>query len=456
MIDRYRRPKMAQLWLPESRFYFMLQVEKAVAEVQGELGLIPKSSAVKIVKNARFSYKNILKREEISKHDVTAFVDEVSSHLGSAGAWFHYGLTSSDVLDTALSLQIQAAGQRILTEGLKPLTKSLKGLALKHKKTLCAGRTHGRHAEPSTFGFKLLGHLAEFLRAEKSLQQALKENQIGKLSGAVGVYAALPPLLEQRLCQKLSLWPETLATQVVPRDRLARLIFALALVGAAIERLAVELRHLQRTEVAEVLEFFHQGQRGSSAMPHKKNPISAENLTGLARLLRSYVAPALENISLWHERDISHSSVERVILPDAFILLDYALDRLHSLLKSLLVRREKMRENMALSKGLLYSSRLLNALVKKGLSRQKAYPLVQAVSQRLGGANNSSRDQTKDHTGHQAKNQAGLQLMTLLEKEDWIKKHLSPKELKAIFLDEEKTLSNLLEHFEKTLKSIKL
>ena len=430
MIDRYALKEMSQIWSPESRFEFMLQVEQAVAKAQGDLKIIPKASAKAIVSKARFSYKNILKREQISRHDVTAFVDETAIHLGVHGAYFHYGLTSSDVLDTALSLQIKTA-QKILDKSFKSLKKTLKQLVEKHKNTLCAGRTHGIQAEPSSFGFKLLGHLAELSRAEKSFNEAVSICSIAKISGAVGTYSSLPPEVEKKVCQQLSLKPETVATQVIPRDRLARLVFSLSLTGSFIERLCIELRHLQRTEVAEITESFYKGQTGSSAMPHKKNPISAENLTGLSRLLRSYVSPALENTNLWHERDISHSSVERVILPDAFILTHYALTRLEKLLKTLEINKNKMKQNLDSSKGLVFSSQVLNALVHKSLPRQKAYPLVQKLSQNL---------KTNEN------------LKSALLKNQEIKKYLTTKEIENIFSG--KQLKYLLKHLEKTLKNL--
>ena len=431
MIERYSLKEMSQIWSPESRFQFMLKVEQAVAEAQGELGMISKNSAQAISKKAQFSYKNILKRELSSRHDVTAFIDEVASHLGKHGAYFHYGLTSSDVLDTALSLQIKSA-KTLLDKSFKSLKITLKQLVLKHKKTLCAGRTHGIQAEPTSFGFKMLGHLAELSRAEQSFNQALSFCSIGKISGAVGTYSSMSPQVEQKVCRKLGLHPETVATQVVPRDRIARLIFSLSLIGSFIERLALELRHLQRTEVSEVTEAFYKKQTGSSAMPHKKNPISAENLTGIARLLRSYVSPALENISLWHERDISHSSVERVILPDSFILSHYALTRLEKLLKNLKVNEKKMEQNLADSKGLVFSSQVLNALVQKSLPRQKAYPLVQKISQNL--------KEKED-------------LKSALQKNKEIKKYLSLKEIEDIFSGQSQ---RLLRHLEQTLKKLSL
>ena len=431
MIARYSRMEMSNLWKPESRFHFLLQVEKAVAETQGQMGFIPKASAQAISQKAKFSYKNILKREETTRHDVTAFVDEVAHHLGTHGTYFHYGLTSSDVLDTALSLQIKESA-KILNPGFKQLKQTLKKLVTQYKKALCVGRTHGIHAEPTTFGFKMLGHLAELSRLESHFQKAVSNCAVGKLSGAVGVYSSFPPELENRVCKKLGLKPEPVSTQVVPRDRLAYMIFSLSLAGAFLERLSVELRHLQRTEVGEVTEAFTKGQTGSSAMPHKKNPVSAENLTGVSRLLRSYVSPALENISLWHERDISHSSVERVILPDAFILLDYALHRMNSLLKSLQVNTERMKANMESSQGRLYSSQALKVLVKKGLPRSKAYPLVQKISQGM---------KEKEH------------LKSLLQKNKELAKYLTPKDLEEIFSGKA-VLSGLVKHLDKSLKDL--
>ena len=382
MIERYRLKEMSQIWTLENRFSKMLEVEKAVAQIQGEMGLIPKKSAKTIVQKSRFTLKGVQKEELKTKHDVTAFVNEVARHLGSDGGYVHYGLTSSDVLDTAFSLQLKDS-HKALQNSFKEVTKQFRKLITVHKGTLCSGRTHGMHAEPTTFGFKLLNHLMMLKRAEDTFNQFLKEALVGKLSGAVGVYSALPPELENKVCKKLGLKPEKAATQVIPRDRHARILFSLSLMGAFIERFALEIRHLQRTEVGEVSEGFAPGQTGSSAMPHKKNPISSENLTGLARLLRSYIAPAMENISLWHERDISHSSVERVIFPDAFILTHFALNRLAEVLKNLKVNKEQMNRNLKLSQDQVFSSKVLNALVSKGVPRKEAYKKVQNLSLNL-------------------------------------------------------------------------
>ncbi|MBY0383545.1 adenylosuccinate lyase [bacterium] len=382
MVERYTRKQMGELWTPQSRFENMMQVEVAVALVQGEMGLIPKNAATVIEQKASFQYERILEIEKETRHDVIAFVSNMAENIGPEGRYVHYGLTSSDVLDTALSVQIQKAGH-VLLASLDKLLSSLKKIVLTHENTLCAGRTHGMHAEPTTFGYKMAGFYFEALRSKERIAKSLKEAAIGKLSGAVGTYSFLTPEFEKKVCAKLQLTPESVATQVIPRDRHAELMTSLALLGAGIERLATEIRHLQRTEVNEAQEGFSSGQKGSSAMPHKKNPIGAENLTGCARLLRGYALTAIENVALWHERDISHSSVERVIFPDAFILADYACDRLASLLDQLQINKEQMLANMNLSQGQLFSSHLLLHLVDQGLSREEGYKIVQAASHQL-------------------------------------------------------------------------
>lgn len=382
MIKRYTRPEMGEVWTPHSRFQALLDVEIAVASAQGEIGLIPKKAAAEIEKKGSFTVERIDEIEKTTKHDIIAFVSTVAESVGSNGRFVHFGMTSSDVLDTALSLQIKRAWP-ILSSSFQSLTNALAEKIEKHRYTICAGRTHGMHAEATTFGLKLAGHLAEFNRCFDRTKRAVEGCLIAKLSGAVGTYSTQPVEVEKRVANKLGLTPETVATQVVPRDRHAELIWSLAITGAAIERLSVELRHLQRTEVGEVIENFTPGQKGSSAMPHKKNPISAENLTGVARLLRSYASAALENVALWHERDISHSSVERVVFPDAFIACDYALDRLSFVMETLYVDSERMARNMNLSKGALFSSQVLLALITKGLSREEAYQLVQKISHGL-------------------------------------------------------------------------
>lgn len=382
MIDRYTRKDMGKIWTSRQRFAFLLEVERTVAQVQGELRIIPPSAAKAIQEKSSFSLEHILKEEQITKHEITAFVNVLAKSIGEHGKYLHYGLTSSDVLDTALSLQVAKAYQ-ILQEDMTRLQDVLKRQAQKYAQTICAGRTHGMHAQPTTFGFKLAGHLCEFQRHGKRLERAIMQCRICKLSGAVGTYATLHPKVEEKVAELLNLQVESVATQVIPRDRHAEVILALAQCATGIQRLAVELRHLQRTEVGEVFEGFSKGQQGSSLMPHKKNPIAGENLTGVARLLRGYATSALENIALWHERDISHSCVERVIFPDSFILVDYSLARLTDLLENLVVDEKRMKENMDLSQGQMFSPHLLLALVKKGLSRQQAYTLVQKISHNL-------------------------------------------------------------------------
>ncbi|MCB0343145.1 MAG: adenylosuccinate lyase [Pseudobdellovibrionaceae bacterium] len=382
MIDRYTRKEMGDIWDLEHKFQTMMQVEIAVAEVEAELGMIPKAAAQAIKKKAQFSVERIAEIEKTTKHDVIAFVSNLAENVGPHGRYIHYGLTSSDVIDTALSLQIRDA-YSVLKKSMQRYEKALNRQSKKYADTLCSGRTHGMHAEPTTFGLKLAGFLAEFQRNKARLDRAVEGILIGKLSGAVGTYSALGMNVEKKVCKKLKLKPETIATQVIPRDRHAELMNAIALMGAGLERVSVELRHLQRTEVYEVTEGFSRGQKGSSAMPHKKNPISSENLTGAARLLRSYAQAAMENVALWHERDISHSSVERVVFPDAFILCDYALDRMAGVIENIVVDKDRMLKNMDLSQGQLFSSHVLLLLVKKGLSREEAYKMVQRLSHAL-------------------------------------------------------------------------
>lgn len=411
MIERYTRPEMGLLWHADQRFGKMMEVEIAVAQVQAQLGLIPKGAARVIAQKARFSVKRISEIEKETKHDVIAFVSNLAENVGPQGRFIHYGLTSSDVLDTAFSLQVRDAGL-VLMSSITALEKSLKSLTKKHAETLCAGRTHGMFAEPTTFGFKMAGFLAETQRNKKRVKAALDNMMICKLSGAVGTYSSQPVKVEAMVAKKLGLKPETIATQVIPRDRHAEMLNALALLGTGLERLAVELRHLQRSDVAEVTEGFTKGQKGSSAMPHKKNPISAENITGLSRLLRGYALAALEDVALWHERDISHSSVERVIFPDAFIVADYALNRMTILLDGLDVDKKRMLENIDSSQGQIFSSHVLLSLVQKGMRREEAYALVQRLCHSLG---------------------YGEHLKDKLMAEDQVRQLLKPKEIEEIF-----------------------
>lgn len=417
---------MGRVWTEQHKFQKMLEVEKTVARVQGELNIIPKRAGLMIDRKARFYLKNIHQREKTTRHDVVAFIEEVASHVGSPyDRYVHYGLTSSDVLDTALSLQVRDA-DKVLKKAFKKLESAFLFQIRRHRETICAGRTHGMHAEPLSFGLKLSGFLAEFYRGLKRYHFSLKDMLIGKLSGPVGTYSLLSEKVEKRCCVSLKLKPEILATQVIPRDRHAALMVSLSFFGNFLERLSIELRHLQRTEVGEVAESFSKNQKGSSAMPHKKNPISAENITGVARLLRSYAFSAMENVALWHERDISHSSVERVIFPDAFILCDYALWRMAELLKNLSVDKKRMRENMGLSQGSLYTAALLTSLIRKGFSRQEAYHLLQSFSHHR----NSVRSPTSPQK-IQNSNLKNLKEQLLQDKK--IQLSLTEKELEDIF-----------------------
>ena len=383
MIARYSTELMNEQFALTSRFEYMKKVEIECALVQAEMGLIPQKAAQDIKKKSKFQIERILEIEATTKHDVIAFVSNLAENVGESGRYIHFGLTSSDVLDTAFSLQLCDALDIIIAEaGL--LKKEINKLAGLHKKTICAGRTHGIFAEITTFGFKLAGFSAELERNIARLKQARETIRICKLSGAVGTSSALPLEFEKMVSDRLGLVVETFATQVIPRDRHAEVLNSLALLASGFERLAVEFRHLQRSEVSEVCEGFTKGQKGSSAMPHKKNPISAENLTGLARLMRSYAQAGLENIPLWHERDISHSSVERVVFPDAFQLAHYMTLRLKNLVAGLYVDKEAMFANTQKLGGVLYSSHLLLHLVdKKNMTREEAYSLVQRLAHDL-------------------------------------------------------------------------
>ncbi|MFA6030204.1 MAG: adenylosuccinate lyase [Elusimicrobiota bacterium] len=384
MIDRYTRPEMSALWTPEARLRRMMDVETALLEALAPEKRIP-AAQLRVLRRAleRPLEAEVLRRERRSAHDVVAMIETVSARLrGRAPAvarYLHYGLTSSDVLDTALALQLQDSAD-LLLEGLERCRRAVAKLARRHRRTWMAGRTHGVHAEPITFGFKLAGWHAELRRCVERLRAARRAVSYGKLSGAVGMYTQLPPSLEARVCRRLGLLPETAATQVVPRDRHAEFSHALVLAGCALERFAVEVRHLQRTEVLEAEEPFGRGQKGSSAMPHKRNPVLSENICGCARLLRGYHASILEDCALWHERDISHSSVERVALVDALLLLDFMLHRFARVLEGLVVHPERMRANLESSRGLAFSQKVLLALVEKGLARTEAYAIVQRCS----------------------------------------------------------------------------
>ncbi|MFP4516147.1 MAG: adenylosuccinate lyase [Desulfovibrionales bacterium] len=379
MIDRYSRPRMTSLWSLENKFRVWLEVELAVCEAWHRLGRIPETDMQTIREKADFDLGRILEIEEQTKHDVIAFLTAVEEKVGPSSRYIHLGCTSSDIVDTANGVLLTRAGTMVL-ETLETLLDTLRGMAHQHKGRLVMGRTHGIHAEPTSFGLKLAGFYAEFDRHRKRVADAVEGIRYGKISGAVGTYAQLDPEVEQISCDILGLKPDPISTQIVQRDRHAQFFTSLGLLAGGIERLATELRHLQRTEVLEVEEGFSRGQKGSSAMPHKKNPISAENLCGLARLVRTNSLAAMENMALWHERDISHSSVERVIMPDSTILVDYMLSRLNSVMMNLRIIPENMERNLEGSYGLFYSQRVLLALVDKGLERQKAYEMVQQVA----------------------------------------------------------------------------
>jgi adenylosuccinate lyase len=376
MIPRYSRPQMARIWEPENRFRIWLEIETLACEAQGELGVIPASAARAVRERGAFEVARIDAIERETHHDVIAFLTNLAEHVGPEARFVHQGMTSSDVLDTCLAVQLKEAADLLLAD-LDGLLAALQRRAVEHKHTPTIGRSHGIHAEPTTFGLKLAGHWAEFARNRARLAAAREEIATCAISGAVGTFANVDPRVEAYVAEKLGLAPEPVSTQVIPRDRHAQLFMTLALIAAGIERLATEIRHLQRTEVREAEEYFSAGQKGSSAMPHKRNPVLAENLTGLARLVRATVTPALENIALWHERDISHSSVERVIAPDATIALDFALARLTGLVDRLVVYPGRMRQNLDQLGGLVDSQRVLLALTQAGMSREDAYAAVQ-------------------------------------------------------------------------------
>ncbi|MFI4985376.1 MAG: adenylosuccinate lyase [Solirubrobacterales bacterium] len=384
MIARYTRPELGRLWTDEARMESWRRVEIAASEELGDLlgaGKGPSATELEAIRASTFTVEAVNERERVIDHDVAAFVDVLGESSGEAGRWIHFGLTSSDVLDTALALQLRAAGDVILA-GAYSLVAALHARTREHARTLCVGRTHGVHAEPTTFGLKLAGFAFEAHRNALRLERAFAQAAVGAVSGAVGTYAATSPEFEARVLARLGLEREDVSTQVVARDRHAELVGAIALAGAGLERLATEIRHLQRTEVREVQEPFRSGQKGSSAMPHKRNPIKSEQISGLARVLRANAQAALENVALWHERDISHSSVERVILPDSTILLDYLQHSATVLIEGMTVDEERMRENLELTHGALFSQRVLLALVETGLSREQAYGIVQELSQR--------------------------------------------------------------------------
>ncbi len=376
MIPRYSRPEMTRIWEPENKFRIWFEIEAHACDAQAELGIIPKEAAKEVWDKGAFEVARIDEIERETHHDVIAFLTNLAEHVGPAARFVHQGMTSSDVLDTCLSVQLVQATDLLLAD-LERLLAALESRAREHKDTLCLGRSHGIHAEPTTFGLKLAGHYAAFARNRERLIAARKEIATCAISGAVGTFANIDPAVERHVAEQLGLEPEPVSTQVIPRDRHAMYFATLGVIASSIENLATEIRHLQRSEVREAEEYFAPGQKGSSAMPHKRNPILTENLTGLARIVRSAVTPALENVALWHERDISHSSVERMIGPDATVTLDFALTRLAGVIEKLQIYPDNMRRNLEQLGGLIHSQRVLLALTQAGISREDAYRLVQ-------------------------------------------------------------------------------
>ena len=428
MIERYTLPEMGEIWTDNYKLKTWLQVEIAVCEAQAELGYTPQEAVDEIKAKANFDPQRVLEIEAEVRHDVIAFLTNVNEYVGDAGRYIHLGLTSSDVLDTGLALQMVISLNLIL-EKLEELTQAIRYQAQQHRYTVMVGRSHGIHAEPITFGFKLAGWLAEVLRNRDRLVRLRKEIAVGKISGAVGTYANVDPKIEAIACQKLGLEPDCASTQVISRDRHADYVQQLALLTASIERFAVEIRNLQRTDVLEVEEFFSKKQKGSSAMPHKRNPIRSERLTGMARIVRGNAVAALENVALWHERDISHSSVERVILPDSCILTHFMLKEITGLVKNLLVYPENMKRNMNVYGGVIFSQRVMLTLVEKGMNREAAYRLVQECA-------------------HEAWNKIDGDFRKLISQDETVTKTLSTKEIDACF-DPNHHLKNLDEIYQR-------
>ena len=391
MIDRYSRKEIKSIWEDYNRYSIWLEIELAAAEAMEKLKIIPKGVVKKVKSKAKINPKRILQIENKVKHDIIAFLTSVTEKAGKEARYLHKGMTSSDVLDTCFNLQLNQSG-KILLKDIDQLLQSIKKQALKHKFTLCIGRSHGIHAEPITFGLKMLTFYQEFLRNKKRLENSIKEISTCAISGAVGTFANIDPRVEKYVAKKLKLQVEPISTQIIPRDRHAQFFSTLGIIASSIERFAIEIRHLQRTEILEVEEFFGKKQKGSSAMPHKKNPILSENLTGLARLIRSSVVPALENVALWHERDISHSAVERNIGPDATIALDFALHRLSNVVKNLNIYPKNMRKNLNITNGIFFSQRVLLELTAAGFTREASYKIVQKNAMQAWKENSSFYD----------------------------------------------------------------
>jgi len=416
MIERYTRPQMGRIWSEQNKLDKWLQVELAVCEAWAERGVIPRDAIPKL-RNARFDLDAIARYLPEMHHDMTVFLRSLADSLGPESRYIHLGLTSQDVMDTALALQLMEATE-LLEEDLRALAEAVRDRALEHKNTACIGRTHGVHAEPTTFGLKLAAWWDELRRQTHRLTQAKETVSVGKISGTVGTHATVPPDVEADVCGRLGLLAEPVSTQVVHRDRHAHYVSTLAIIAASLEKFATEIRHLQRTEVLEAEEPFAEGQTGSSAMPHKRNPEKCERISGLARLFRGYTSAALENVALWHERDISHSSVERIIIPDACILLDYMLDMFTMVVRGLQVYPENMRRNLELTQGLVFSQRVLLALIDKGLGRQEAYKLVQ---------DNAMRSWRADGRGERTP------FLDLLSADEEVLRHISRDELASLF-----------------------
>jgi adenylosuccinate lyase len=429
MIPRYTRPEMAKIWTEQRKFETWLQIELLACEALSQLGQIPAEAVREIKEKASFDIHRIDEIEKVTKHDVLAFLTDVGKSIGPLSRYLHYGLTSSDILDTSLALLLKEASELILQD-IHRLLEVLKKKAFQHKETLMIGRSHGVHAEPITFGLKMALWYDEMKRNLIRMERAKASVSVGKVSGAVGTFAHIPPSVEEFVCGRLGLKPAPISTQIVQRDHHAELFTTLAILASSIEKFSVELRHLQRTEVLEAEEFFSRGQKGSSSMPHKRNPVSSENLSGLARLVRSYSLAALENVPLWHERDISHSSVERVIAPDATILVDYMLNRLASLIENLIIYPENMRANLEKMGGLIFSESILLHLTKKGLSREEAYGVVQRNAMKVW--------------------EKGEDFKSLLSRDETIQRLMTQKELDALF-DVRTHLKHVDEIFQRVL-----
>ena len=434
MIERYTLPAMGAIWEDQFKFNTWLQIEILACEARAGMGDIPPEDMKLIKQNAKFDIKRALEIEEETKHDVIAFLTNVAENLGSESRHIHYGMTSSDIVDTALSIQMKTAGELLLNRLLE-LKSELKTRAIEHKYTVCVGRSHGIHAEPTTMGLKFALWYEEIKRNVTRLQNAIHTISVGQISGAVGTFEHLSPKVEEYVCNKLGLSPAPISTQVIQRDRHAEFITTLAIIGATLEKIATEIRHLQRTEVQEAEEYFSKGQKGSSAMPHKRNPIISERVTGLARILRGNSVAALENVTLWHERDISHSSVERVIIPDSCIALDYMLDLMTKLIKDLVIYPENMITNLNLTRGLSFSQAVLLKLVNKGVLREEAYRIIQTLCTEVW------KDKSKN-------------LKNELIKSKWVIDHITEEEINSIF-DNNNLLKNVDFIFSRTIDETK-